>query len=65
MLVGAVLGAILAGVVAIAYNTSAQTAVLEGSRHHLTFLAVLGIMGLGAILGGVAGEALERPARKP
>jgi hypothetical protein len=51
--VGGCLGAIVGLLTGIAYNTSAQTATLEGGSHHLTFAAVLGIGVFGGLLGAV------------
>ncbi|HEY8775815.1 MAG TPA: hypothetical protein VIM33_04955 [Gaiellaceae bacterium] len=50
-LVGMLIGAGLALALAIAYDTSAQTAALEGGRGHLKFGGILFFAVVGAIIG--------------
>jgi hypothetical protein len=45
-------GAILGLLLAIGYNTSAQTAALEGGHRHLTFATVI-LCGVGGALAGL------------
>ena len=51
LIAGAWGGAMLAGLLCIAYNTSANVSALEGSRQHLTFRSVAIITGAGGIVG--------------
>jgi uncharacterized membrane protein len=54
-LTGAWGGAVLAILLCLAYDTSANASVLEGGREHLTFAAILSFGGIGAVLGLIIG----------
>jgi hypothetical protein len=56
-------GAIVGLLLAIGYNTSAQTAALEGGRNHLTFATVI-LCGVGGALAGVVLAAFVGPAKR-
>lgn len=58
-LAGIVLGAIVGLLLAIAYNTAAETAALEGGHRHLRFAATLLAMGGGALAGLLVGTLVD------
>jgi hypothetical protein len=62
MFVGAWRGAILVGVLCIAYDTSGNVAPLEGGHGHLKFGAILVYMAAGAVVGLIL-EALAFASR--
>ena len=58
LIAGAWGGAMLAGMLCIAYNTSANVSALEGGREHMTFGYVATIIGAGAAAGLLAGAVV-------
>ena len=51
LIVGVWGGAVLAALLCVAYDTSANVSALEGGQHHLTYRQVLGFTGGGALAG--------------
>jgi hypothetical protein len=59
-------GAMIGGLGANGWNTSAQTAALEGGQRHLTFHAFILCVVVGAIVGLVLGAlGTKRPPAPP